>query len=595
MSLDLSAFYDVVPSGRLADWTVVGVPGGIPYYGTMFADITQAPYNAVSNSGSTASDQRTAIQSALNACPTGQYVYAPSGYYRCSGQINIPSGVVLRGAGTGSVFIPAFSSTAGLFSFGSNDLNSAVSGYSTGILAGSVQGSTQILLQSSAGITSGSLLVITELNNPSYVQLSGTSNASAATWVDGWVTAGSRARGQIVAVTSFTGNVVNFTPALYTGYTTAPLASRYQPECTWAGIENLQIYAINAGDQSRNVFFKKAAYCWVSGIWSNFSDGDHVTLDWSYRNEVRHNYIHDAYQHTAGNYDTMIGLRYKSSCNLIIDNILERMHVSVMCEWGAAGNVIAYNLCLGNYDDSAGGGTRWLPPCITTNHGAHPQYNLFEGNIVQRIEADAYWGTSSHATIFRNYATGIGWTYPPYSTRGTPGTSVFLNQADRCIDIWELQSSHNIVGNVLGNAFWTGTNDVRKVNNPTNRNYAGNTYALTYGYPGEASAGGTAQANPSGTIIETSNWDFSSGVVYDPNITDHAIPDSLFLPAKPTFFGALNWPPIDPITASGKLTSASIPAGWRYAFGDDPPMTSGQVAIMYRRLGRYLKLYGLAG
>ncbi len=73
-----------------------------------------------------------------------------------------------------------------------------------------------------------------------------------------------------------------------------------------------------------------------------------------------------------------------------------------MLEWGAAGNVISYNYTTGEFDSGATnldiGGIDF--------HGAHPQFNLLEGNVVTEITEDSVWGTSSQTTAFRNWVVG---------------------------------------------------------------------------------------------------------------------------------------------------------------------------------------------
>ena len=76
---------------------------------------------------------------------------------------------------------------------------------------------------------------------------------------------------------------------------------------------------------------------------SNYTDGDHVEVYWGYRDEVRDSYFSNAYLHEPGQHDSDIDLAYKTSATLVENNIVERTHASIMMEWGAAGNVIAYN------------------------------------------------------------------------------------------------------------------------------------------------------------------------------------------------------------------------------------------------------------
>ena len=44
-----------------------------------------------------------------------------------------------------------------------------------------------------------------------------------------------------------------------------------------------------------------------------------------------------------GEHDSDIQIALKTSASLIENNIIERTHIAIMLEWGAAGNVISYN------------------------------------------------------------------------------------------------------------------------------------------------------------------------------------------------------------------------------------------------------------
>ena len=77
----MSNFYavgEIIPADRRVKWEP-GIPGGIPNRTTIFADVTQVPYNANNNGSANAA---AAIQSAINACPPNQVIFLPAGTYR---------------------------------------------------------------------------------------------------------------------------------------------------------------------------------------------------------------------------------------------------------------------------------------------------------------------------------------------------------------------------------------------------------------------------------------------------------------------------------------------------------------------------------
>jgi hypothetical protein len=77
---------------------------------------------------------------------------------------------------------------------------------SVAITGGATQGSTSITVSSTSGISVGSLLLISELNDPTLVTINGTEGI--CTWCDGGLWNGTRAAGQTVQVTSLSGTTV---------------------------------------------------------------------------------------------------------------------------------------------------------------------------------------------------------------------------------------------------------------------------------------------------------------------------------------------------------------------------------------------------
>lgn len=97
---------DVIPADRRYDWVpgvTVGVPGGIPLAGmTEWTNIVTA--GAV---GDGVTDNTALLSALFNACPSNKYIYAPAGRYRTATTIGLSSGTggwALVGAGTNTVF-----------------------------------------------------------------------------------------------------------------------------------------------------------------------------------------------------------------------------------------------------------------------------------------------------------------------------------------------------------------------------------------------------------------------------------------------------------------------------------------------------------
>lgn len=566
-----SAAGTIISAPNRIDWTQSGIPGGIPARKTIYSTIRAAIY------GSDSIDATAAIQSALNSCPANEVVYVPAGRYRINGKITIPSNVTLRGAGPSLTILDAHGSGNAVITFGSVTTPN-ISG-SIAIIAGSTKGSGSITLSKTTGIAVGSLLMITELNDPSFVTING--SEGVCTWCDGglgWN--GTRAAGQTVMVTSISGRRIGISPPLYMNYSSSfsPLATPVRIGCINAGLENLQLYMNNTG-YGENVLMQGSAYCWVLNIESNCSDGDHLQAHWSYRGEIRHSSFHDGFIHGPGSTDDDVFIADKTSGFLVIDNICTRQHVSIMLNWGASGNVIAYNYSTGNFDSGA---YNALFTAISM-HGSHPMFNLMEGNIGQQIYLDSVWGSGSNNTMLRNWIKGASLNQKPLTGRGPlTGRPWEEIQANRAMQIGFSHLNDNFVGNIVGSPEMLNltfyNNGVTKLPSvgvlvaPSNRSYDAATYAYTFGY-GELSDGGTGPGDGPAAFNSAlihGDYCFPTGaIIWNPKNSDHAIPNSLFLSGKPTWFGSLAWPPIDPNNPRS-VSNTSIPAGYRFVNGRDP-------------------------
>jgi hypothetical protein len=234
------------------------------------------------------------------------------------------------------------------------------------------------------------------------------------------------------------------------------------------------------------------------------------------------------------------------------------------------------------------------------NHDPHPSYELYEGNIAETFQDDAYEGSASEITIFRNWLRGY-----------CPDT----DQNWKCVDIDRLGRNFQVVGNVLGTTGYTWTIDPGIQNNlgygihliyrlgyPNmgNPGYNGNlvqasqgTYWADWnnGFPTTGPGGlqeldldckTTSHSPHPGTTTVLGNYDVQTGGIPTANpdganqsLGSYTLPNSLFRSSKPTWFGSLTWPPFDPTNpptmSSANSSLAVIPAGYRYVNGIDPP------------------------
>ena len=405
------------------DWSLTGIPGGPPD-----AAWTQcgATINA-STFGNGSTDATSAINSAIAACGTSQYVLLGSGtfLFNSSGagspQLNVTkSNVVLRGSGANSTILKSTGTN------GTNTLNAGwiqlgttsdpSMGNDVAITSGATAGSTSIVVASATNFSVGKLAIITELNDTSYVN--GPPNpdpngdSGGCTYCDGYW-GGSRERGQIVEVTSVSGTTIGISPPLYTDYTLTPHALPYTPVRN-SGVENLQIFGNGthtSGNSGQNAMISmySCAYCWVKGVEFNYNDGDILTASWSFRDDIFNNYASNGFDKATGYNNGGVHISYKTSASRIYNNIFDRNDAQLEYDFGAAGNVFAYNYATGAWNGNSPG---FLAPS-TYSHGAHTQFNLFEDNILAEHMYDVIHGSTSQNTSFRNWWIGASLVCSP--------------------------------------------------------------------------------------------------------------------------------------------------------------------------------------
>lgn len=502
------------------------------------------------------------INEALASCPSGETVYLAAGRYTITGTIHVPSQVTLRGAGADKTILSATGRGGDVISLGSG----WVSYKPVGIASGAEAGSTRIVLDNASGLSVGKYMVITETNDPSYVSSSG--SEGTRNWCDsGWTVRGSLCRGQIVEVTGVLGDSVAFTPGLYGSYTHAPIAVPFSMAESYAGVEELQVVANNTGYDA-NFGMSACAYCWIKGVESNYADGDHVEVQWGFRDEIRDSYFSNAFQHQPGAHDSDIQLAQKTSASLVENNILVRTHQSILLQWGAAGNVIAYNYTTGEFDSGA-------PNYVLGGiffHGAHPQFNLLEGNVITKLDQDSTWGTSSQTTAFRNWVVGTNRVCRPLSGRGPVRCSGadghYGFEAARAIQMSYLASRNNFIGNVVGSVQMQSLKgpegllkQVALIDYPAVRSYDDAAYAWSFGYgkesddgTGTGCSGGTPPCHRAGTMA-TDFFDGNYTNTIDAVGWEHggkrALPASFYLAGKPSWWGDLPFPATGPDVLGG--------------------------------------------
>jgi hypothetical protein len=548
-------------------WVNAGIPGGIPS-------------GSYTQSGSTipAGSTSSTIQTALSACggtsSQGKYVLLAAGTFSITSSLSVPSYCVLRGAGASQTILNCTISSGNCINLGGGAPSSA---NRVSITGGTNAGSNVITLSSATNFAVGDLVSISQLQDGVIVNNVG--SEGTCTWCDGFENAsGTRAQGQTDLVTGVSGTSITLAEPLMVNYTLTPDATPYAPGGIDAGIENLQVYANgtrSVGTTNGNFHMADCLYCWVSGFEGNYADGDHGFVDYSYHGEVINSYFTNNYYHDTGQNDDSVTLRLKTTGFLVQNNIFERLMSTLETEWGASGNVIAYNYSMGTWITAT---PNFLQADMNT-HGSHEQFNLFEGNVLESLGQDSIWGTTANTTYFRNWSEGVAKVCSPATDgRATVSSScTFTNQAQRSVDPEALNSNANIIGNVEGSSGQNGTGvplAIALCTGPLSgvlcgsgsRTYQSFYYDESFGY-------GTSSDTGSQSIDSNIPWNTAfvhdeygllgcplgtrTGTTCASGITtvtglSTTLPSSYYLSAEPSWWpSAVAWPAIGPDVTGG--------------------------------------------
>ncbi|MGA2066963.1 MAG: glycosyl hydrolase family 28-related protein [Thermoguttaceae bacterium] len=536
----------IIPADRRISWQgLAGVPDGIPHRTTMFAGVKDAPYGAV---GDGVTDDTAAIQSAINACPADQVVYIPAGTYRINGRLTFnKSHRTIRGSGMGKTVLKFHVGRGnGAFEVGAAQWPRPKAGLA--ITAGTTKGSTTVTVPDTSGVLVGRMIRI-EQANPDFVHaLNGATNNMSF----------------MFKVISKTATTVTFSPALPFTLTNSPALAVYGAGLLeQTGFEDLT-FDLENSSAGCAVFLQQAYGCWFKGVEVRKSDSKQLWLVWCSKCEIRECYTHET--RSSGPNHEGIDL-YEDCCwNLIENNTCVRggFPMIILGDWkgGCSGNVIGYNYCAGSDTGSeiAGGD-------ISVNHGPHNMMNLFEGNVGVMFQSDGYFGSASHNTVFRNWFSGA---HPR------------LTQGLRAVALSRWSCYFNVVGNVLGDPSFPAPPAGLFTTEANGYSYLTRViYQLGYPHMGNNSYSGVnppdagkdaLDTRVKSTLVRHGNYDYATrSIHWDAGIGDRTLPDSLYLPGKPAWFGDLRWPPIDPANPS-TAAAGCIPAGCR--FGAGSPMKS---------------------
>lgn len=381
--LAAKTFAFVTPQDQRIDWSNAGIPDGIKEYpvGVNIMDF------GVKADGKT--DDFLPLMKAIAACEPGKAVIIPSGNYLIKSSVSIGKPIVLRGEGKKKTYL--------IFDFEGDpsvDALSFVSNNDGGwqkALTGIGKGSIDIRVDNTSQFKQTKFAEIQEDNDPEKMYTS-------PNWNQSWA---QDAVGQIFKVREIkTDSIVIDEPLHITFNPSLNPIIRPLNLLTNAGIENMHLKRVDKGDGNM-ITIKYAAYCWVKNVESEYIVRSHVSIEESYKCEIRECYFHHAYDYGGSGHGYGVEMKHHTSNCLAENNSFFHLRHSMMVHIGANGNVFGYNISKETFAN--GDNTPGVTICDISVHGHYPFMNLFEGNTVQKIEISDYWGPCGPGnTFFRN-------------------------------------------------------------------------------------------------------------------------------------------------------------------------------------------------
>ena len=524
-----------IDPGRRAEWSQVGIPGGIPSRTTVCATL---------NPGASASQ----INSAIANCPSGQVIFLNAGTYNLSSGLDFhnKNNVTLRGAGPDRTTL-VFSGSVNCFGMNGNICVRNSELHYTGQpvhvanwTSGYAKGTTQITLSSTTGLAAGSVIVLDQVNDSNVdtgsIWVCSTINVCSVEGTGGGGRS-NREQTQMVRVTAISGNTVTISP----GLNMPNWRPSQSPQAWWGntvtksvGIEDLSLNHSNSNEMA-GIFFFNGYNCWVKNVRSINANRNHVWFYQTAATVVRDSYFYGTKNGASQSY----GIEsYLSADNLVENNIFQHIVAPTMANGSATGSVFSYNYLTDMYYAPA-------PDFMFAGHFVHgPGIDmiLHEGNDGNGIQADEIHGTHHFVTAFRNYFTGL-----------EPGKS----RATVPINLYAFTRYSNVVGNVLGTAGF---------HNNYEWNVSGSNKDTSIYNLGSGNSNAPSDSLVKTTLMRWGNYDTVTGTARfvasevpsgigpysNPVPANNNLPASLYLSGKPSWWGnSIPWPPIGPDVTGG--------------------------------------------
>ncbi|MBP7777745.1 MAG: pectate lyase [Acidobacteria bacterium] len=554
----------IVPDDGRTTWAP-GVQGGIPDRLTICASLSAAQF------GDGAVDASAAIQAAIAACPAGQTVSLSAGTFVVNSHLLLNKGITLRGAGAVATrlvktngarrFVAQSVDVKPVIVVGPNRWPKIDSATSVALTADAVKGAMAVTVASPAGFAPGQFVLLDQddYNAATWVPLPARINAASAAsiwasdrvvfqrhnpplpWGDDpfpgsltWFSRSGRPLNELKEVVAVDGNTITFSTPVHTTYTQQKQAqlTRYtgaNVHVRGAGIEDLGL----AGGSDGSIRFEAAAYSWVKNVDNSLWGGEGVGINHSFRIEVRDSTLHDGTWPQPGGGGYAISLAWGSSEVLIENNVVLNVNKVLVVRSSGAGSVVGYNYMDNGYIFTQ---PEWVEVGLNASHMVGSHHVLFEGNASFNYDSDNTHGNAIAMTVFRNHLVG--------HRRSLPGMANARGAGLMFGSWW-----HTFIGNVIGESGrmsgWIYEDPGDGTHGHTTSRWGTAPTVWKLGYdPGQWDQ--LPDPKVRSTVVRDGNFDFVTGEVrWDRAV--QTLPPSLYLTAKPAFFGDHRWPWVDPL------------------------------------------------
>ncbi len=171
--------------------------------------------------------------------------------------------------------------------------------------------------------------------------------------------------------------------------------------------------------------------CYVRGVDSRKPVFQHITITYASNIEVSGCYFEEAHDYGSGGHGYGVNVSNGSSECLIENNIFRRLRHAMLVQYGANGNVFAYNY---SRESNPNGDNSGFDDLV--GHGNFAFRNLFEGNSVDQISFDTKGDNNGPRNIvYRNETREKNVRVGVPFFNSAPETCVVGNWTETCIDM----------------------------------------------------------------------------------------------------------------------------------------------------------------